>query len=424
MIRKIISKVRSTKEVKDTIYLYILQIVDKIVPLMIIPYLMITLGAEKYGYIGFATAIVNYLLLIIEFGFNLSATKRVAVAKEQGRQELSDVFFSTILAKVLLLIVATVIILPIVLFSSSLRIYFNTILCTYPLVLGATLNINWLYQGIGKIKIAAIVTSFCKILVLPLVFIFVTTPADYNWAAFIQSSVYFLSSVVTIILLYRMHLIVRVKTTLQNVILSIKDSYPLFLSSVATSVYTQLFTLILGLMSTPIAVGRYTAAERFMRSVCFAIYSPVSMAFYPKISSLSYINRDNAKRLFSKLVVFMFILMLLLSLLLYIFTEPIVSLLGKDYLGIETLLRIVSFVPVAIALGAIYGQMGLIAMGNQKSKLEFRKVYFMAAPFSLLMVTFLAYLYSDIGAAVALLLTEYFVFFFMLRNYKKLSACY
>ena len=120
----------------------------------------------------------------------------------------------------------------------------------------------------------------------------------------------------------------------------------------------------------------------------------------------------------------MFTLMLILSLSLFVFAAPIVTLLGEDYIGLENLLRIISIVPIAIALGAIYGQMGLIAMGNQKSKSEFRKVYFMAAPFSLLMVAVLAYLYSDIGAAVALLLTEYFVFFFMYRNYQKLSSCY
>lgn len=424
MIKKIIDIIKSTKEIEDTIYLYVLQIVDKIIPLLIIPYLMVTLGAEKYGYIGFSTAIVNYLLLIVEFGFNLSATKRVAVAKEQGKQELSEVFFSTLWAKVLLLIIATIAILPIVLLIPSLKIYFNTILCTYPLVLGATLNISWFYQGIGKIRIAAIVTSLCKILVLPLVFIFVSVPEDYNWAAFIQSSVYFLSSIVTAILLYRMQLITKIKITFKNVIASIKDSYPLFLSSVATSVYTQLFTLILGFVATPAVVGKYSAAERIMRSICFAIYSPISQAFYPKISSLSFTNKDEARFLFRKLIVFMFTLMLILSLSLFVFAAPIVTLLGEDYIGLENLLRIISIVPIAIALGAIYGQMGLIAMGNQKSKSEFRKVYFMAAPFSLLMVAVLAYLYSDIGAAVALLLTEYFVFFFMYRNYQKLSSCY
>ena len=424
MLKEKINRIKSIKEIQDTIYLYVLQIVDKILPLVIIPYLMITLGAEKYGYIGFSTAIVNYVLLFVEFGFNLSATQRAAVAKERGIEELSKVFFSTMTAKLLLFFVASIIMLPIVYLIPTLNIYSGTVLCMYPLVLGGTFDLSWFYQGIGKIRIVAIVTSLCKLLVLPLMFIFVKDTSDYNLAAFIQSSVYLLASIITGVMLYKMHLIIKIRYLLQDITTELKESYPLFLSSVATSVYTQLFTLILGLISNPTVVGKYSAAERIIRSICFAIYSPISRVFYPKISSLAYTSKRNAKVLLHKLVVFMFILMLLLSLSLFIFAKPIVVLLGNDYTGLETLLRIMSFVPIAIALGAIYGQMGLIAMGNRETKAKFQSVYFLAAPFSLIAVTILAYLYMDIGASIALLLTEYFVFFFMYRNYKRTSVCY
>lgn len=424
MLKEQIRRIKSIEEVKDTLYLYILQIVDKIVPLVIIPYLMITLGAEKYGYIGFATAIVNYILLFVEFGFNLSATQRIAVAKERNTEELSRIFFATMLSKLLLFFIASLIILPILFFVSSLRIYFSTVLCMYPLVLGGVLSLGWLYQGIGKIRIAAIVTSLCKILVLPMIFIFVKEPSDYNLASFIQSSVYLLSSIVTFVILYKMRVMRKVNVKLYDVKLEIKESYPLFLSSVATSIYTQLFTLILGFISNPIIVGKYSAAERIMRSICFAIYSPISQAFYPKISSLAYINKKKAKDLFNKLVLFMFVIMTILSLSLFVFAKPIVTLLGNDYTGLEILLRIMSFVPIAIAMGAIYGQMGLIAMGNNESKSKFKTVYFCAAPFSLIAVSVLAFFYQDIGASIALFLTEYFVLFFMYRNYKRFSSCY
>lgn len=293
----------------------------------------------------------------------------------------------------------------------------------YPLVIGTTFTFGWFYQGMGKIRIAAIVTSVCKLLVLPLIFVFIQKTSDYNTAAFIQSSVYLLASIVTGIILYRMHVVKKVKITFRDVIVEMRESYPLFLSSVATSVYTQLFTLILGVISTPMVVGKYSAADRIMRSLCFAIYSPVTQVYYPKISSLSYTNNREAKRLLKKLVRFMFVVMLALSLILFCFAEPVSALLGSDYAGLHTLLRIIAFVPIAIALGAVYGQMGLIALGNRESKRAFQKVYFMAAPFSLISVAILSILYTGIGAAIALSLTEYFVFFFMLRYYRKFIAC-
>ncbi|WP_273161312.1 oligosaccharide flippase family protein [Bacteroides fluxus] len=423
MLPQIINRIKANKEFKDTIYLYILQIVDKITPLAIVPYLMFILGAEKYGYIGFATAIVQYVLLFVEFGFHLSATKRVAIAKEHGTEELSRIFYATVVSKAILLLISSVVILTSVLVIPSLRIYMSTILCMYPLVIGTTFTFGWFYQGMGKIRIAAIVTSVCKLLVLPLIFVFIQKTSDYNTAAFIQSSVYLLASIVTGIILYRMHVVKKVKITFRDVIVEMRESYPLFLSSVATSVYTQLFTLILGVISTPMVVGKYSAADRIMRSLCFAIYSPVTQVYYPKISSLSYTNNREAKRLLKKLVRFMFVVMLALSLILFCFAEPVSALLGSDYAGLHTLLRIIAFVPIAIALGAVYGQMGLIALGNRESKRAFQKVYFMAAPFSLISVAILSILYTGIGAAIALSLTEYFVFFFMLRYYRKFIAC-
>lgn len=66
-------------EIKDVFYLIALQGVNYIAPLLVLPYLMVVLGAEKFGYIGFSLAITQYLMTIIDFGFNLRTTKRVAL---------------------------------------------------------------------------------------------------------------------------------------------------------------------------------------------------------------------------------------------------------------------------------------------------------------------------------------------------------
>lgn len=48
-----------SKEAEDAFYLFLLQCVDKILPLFVLPYLMVTLGAEKYGYVGFSFALIQ-----------------------------------------------------------------------------------------------------------------------------------------------------------------------------------------------------------------------------------------------------------------------------------------------------------------------------------------------------------------------------
>ena len=409
---------------KDVIYLFVLQIVDKILPLVVIPYLMIVLGSEKYGYIGFSSAVIQYIILIVDFGFNLSATKKIAVAQQQGKLEVSKIFFSTFYAKLILLFISTCIVLIAIVAIASIKRYSSTILCMYPMVIGTVLTPTWLFQGIGRIRLLAIISSLSKLIILPLIFLFVNDNKDYNLAALIQSSVYFFAGLISVLIIIRLKLISLVKVPISSIKTEIQESFPLFLSSAATSAYTQLFTLILGLTSTPDVVGRYSSAEKIMRSLCFAIYNPINTAFYPRVSSLSSKNRQEAYRKLNKLVGLVLALMSLLSVVLFLFAKPISIVLGDGYEGVNFLLKILSPAPIAIALGAVFGQMGLVAMGDKETVNHFRTVYLYAALISLALVTILSWKLGDIGAAIALVLTEYFVFISMKYLYKKTSICF
>ena len=412
-----------SEAVKDVIYLFVFQIVDKILPLVVIPYLMIVLGSEKYGYIGFSTAVIQYIILIVDFGFNLSATKKIAIAQQQGKMEVSKIFLSTFYAKLILLLVSTFVVVIILITIPPIKRYSFTVLCMYPMVIGTILTPTWLFQGIGRIRLLAVISSLSKLIILPLIFLFVNNDKDYNLAALIQSSVYFFAGAISVLIIIRLNLISLVKIPISYVKNEIQESFPLFLSSAATSAYTQLFTVILGLTSTPVVVGRFSAAEKIMRSLCFAIYNPINTAFYPRVSSLSSKNRHEASIKLNDIAGLVLTLMLLLSVVLFFFAKPISIVLGDGYEGVDFLLKILSPAPVAIALGAVFGQMGLVAMGNKETVNHFKTVYFYAALISLALVTILSWKLADTGAAIALVLTEYFVFISMRYLYRKNSIC-
>lgn len=93
--------------------------------------------------------------------------------------------------------------------------------------------------------------------------------------------------------------------------------------------------------------------------------------------------------------------------------------IGKDYEGFDTLLRIFAFAPIFIGIGGVYGQIGLIALGNKLSRIHFRNVYFVVALLAILFIGILSPLWHEKGTAIALLLTEASVFFLMMYNCKK-----
>ncbi len=411
--------IENKREVKDVVYLIALQGLNYVAPLIVFPYLMIVLGAEKFGYIGFSLSVSQYLMLLVDFGFNFSATKKIALSKDNN-EEINKIFAATLLAKIILLFISFLILMILAFLVPRFQIYSTTLLIMFIMVIANTFSFVWLFQGLGKIKIISMVNIFSKILLLPLTFIFVKDSADYNIAALIQSLVYLLGSFLTIWILLQKKYITSWVTSLKSEIKKeLNAAYPIFLSNAASSVYLVLFVVILGYYSTPDEVGKYTAAERIMRGFCFLIFTPISQAFYPKISSMSLPYHNNAIELTKKILIFIIAIMIMLFILLFFFSSPIMHLLGKDYDGTDTIFKIMSIAPLFIASGGILGQFGLLAIGNDKDKKNFQKTYFLAAFVALVSVFILVPTYHSVGASISLLITELTVLLGMFWYNKK-----
>lgn len=409
------------KELVDSLYLVLLQGVNKLLPLFVLPYLLAVLGAEGYALVGFSLALVQFAVLFVDFGFDLSATKRVALVRND-RKALTRVFWSVVAAKSLLLLVALPMTLLPVWLIPAYQPYFKATLCTLPMAVGSAFTFMWMFQGVGRVRHIAIINTLSKFILLPLIFIFVHSEADSALAAFLQASVYLLTAIVSCVWLWQLRLVEGPACSWREVCSETAESLPLFLSRASTSVYTQLFVVILALFCTRDAVGRYTSAEALMRAACFIIYVPLTQAFFPRISALSVENRPEGLRTFRYLRRLVFAAMLFVSVSIAAVSPVLPSLLGPSYDGLTQLLLIMSVAPLFIGLGAVYGQMGLIALGNAATRRQFRNVYFIVALVSLLLMLFCVWMWRESGAALALVLTECLVFLFMYSACRRSSV--
>ena len=409
------------KELVDSLYLVLLQGVNKLLPLFVLPYLLAVLGAEGYALVGFSLALVQFAVLFVDFGFDLSATKRVALVRND-RKALTRVFWSVVAAKSFLLLVALPMTLLPVWLIPAYQPYFKATLCTLPMAVGSAFTFMWMFQGVGRVRHIAIINTLSKFILLPLIFIFVHSEADSALAAFLQASVYLLTAIVSCVWLWQLRLVEGPACSWREVCSETAESLPLFLSRASTSVYTQLFVVILALFCTRDAVGRYTSAEALMRAACFIIYVPLTQAFFPRISALSVENRPEGLRTFRYLRRLVFAAMLFVSVSIAAVSPVLPSLLGPSYDGLTQLLLIMSVAPLFIGLGAVYGQMGLIALGNAATRRQFRNVYFIVALVSLLLMLFCVWMWRESGAALALVLTECLVFLFMYSACRRSSV--
>ena len=60
--------------VENFFYLSLFQVACYIFPLLTIPYLARIIGTEGFGKIAFAAAVVSWIQIVVDWGFNYTAT--------------------------------------------------------------------------------------------------------------------------------------------------------------------------------------------------------------------------------------------------------------------------------------------------------------------------------------------------------------
>ena len=91
-------------------YLFLLQIASYLFPLVTMPYLARVIGAEGFGHIAIASAVIMWIQTISDWGFNYTATRDVAKNRE-NKDIVSHILSNVIWAKFILLFLSFVILL-------------------------------------------------------------------------------------------------------------------------------------------------------------------------------------------------------------------------------------------------------------------------------------------------------------------------
>ena len=153
-------------------YLSILQVFTILFPLLTYPYLLRVIGLELYGVIVFAQAIINYVSLVINFGFNMSGARKVAVYKED-KVLLSRIVSSTYLCKLILWLICLVVYLLIISLVPFFKDYYWVYVLSFLLTFNELLLPIWFFQGIEKMKYITIVNLSARLLFVVAIFLFV-----------------------------------------------------------------------------------------------------------------------------------------------------------------------------------------------------------------------------------------------------------
>jgi len=381
------------------------QVANYILPLITVPYLVRVLGPEKFGLIAFAQAFIAYFALLTDYGFNLSATREISIHRD-NREKVSDIFFSVLFIKSVLMLISFSILCILVFSVNKFRGEWLLYIFTFGIVLGNILFPAWFLRGIERMRELAILNIISKSIFTVAVFVFIHSKDDYLLVALINSFGFIIAGLLGLwIVTVQIRIKIR-KPSLEEIKYQLKKGWHIFISTIAMSLYTTSNTFILGIFTNNTIVGYYSAGEKITRAVQ-GLISPLSQTIYPHVSKLVLESRDAALEFVRKIVKLVGAVAFGFSLLLLIFAHQISNIiLGSQFNESISVIQILSFLPFVGGLSNIFG---IQVMLNFGLKHIFTRILIIASFINIFLALILVVPLRHVGISYSVLITEIFI---------------
>lgn len=379
-----------------------LQIGNYIVPLLTLPWLTRVLGIDGFGQLGFATAVISYLVLLTEWGYALGATRDVAVEK-RDQFKRSEIFWEVMAGRAILSLIGVVVLLILTSFVPKLSYSADLLWLLWPAVLASMISPVFYLQGIEKMSKMAIVNLIVKFTSVPLTLLLVRGAGDVEIAALIQSMSLLVAAMVNLFSLLRTSEILWVRPAWHRVMGSLKKTTSLFLSNAAVSLYTNSSTVILGFVSSETAVGAFVAGYTLIKAA-LGLMGPVSQSLFPRISYLLMHERKRAEQMLGRVFMLQSAVGLVVSLAVVVGSPIVVPLLfGEAYAQSLPVLWGLSALPFLIAISNVLGVQIMVPLGHNSA---FSTVLIVAGVINASLVFPLGSALGAIGAAISMVVAE------------------
>ena len=412
MVRRFYKSVKSHKIiVQNTGYLSLIEIMRLALPFIALPYVIRTIGADKYGTIVFAQTVISYFVIFVNFGIDVSAVKDVAINRN-NRDNLSLVVSSVMIVKSFLCLLAFFVLLLGMMFIPYLAKERLLYLFAFFICFSEILFPVWFYQGVEKMKYLTFIRLVSIIFYTLTVFIFVRSSEDYINVVLLQSIGCILSGGVSFYVLLKIE---RIRLSFPGFSIlkcCFVDSIPFFISRLSVVLNNGMAKLVSGIFFSMDAVAAFDLAQKIATTAMIPMQM-MNQAVYPHIAntkSLSFIR---------KYLIINVFLSLIASLFVYVMSPYIISILAGTQLNSAVLL--LRILCLWIFVGGITSYIGapvLVSFGYSK---PFNRSVILSTV-SLLLIYLLCYLvdiFSIYNFAITLVLSEFIIliyrFYFCLK---------
>ncbi len=353
--------------IKNAAWMAVFQAANYVIPILLIPYISRILGVDSFGKVTYLQTIAQYATFFINFGFEYTSTRAIAVNRDNP-EKLRSIFWGTIYAKMLLTVVSLLVFLPYsfshIQSSEEMVMY----MAAWMINVGWWLYPSWYFQGMEKLSIMSVANFLIKAAGAILVVVCVREASDsVNYLASFSFS-YIAGGLITIVYCIRKEGMRRVSVKADTIKTLLGDSLPVFLASVFSSITQAYAITYLGSgHATEHDLGIYSGAFKLVFAAVAMCNLPISMAIFPKVSREYEKDREGGIRYFYKTLKIVVLIAFCFSVGMYVFSPlAVMLLLGDKFEESTELLRYYSVCPLLCTTSLYLTVQGLYAVQRQK----------------------------------------------------------
>lgn len=374
-----------------------------LLPLVAVPFLSRKLEPEGWGLVIFAQSFAGWMSLLLEYGFNLSATREIARHRDKP-DELTRII-SGITGAILLLAALSAGAALVALFAVPLfRQYPEYLALAWLIGITQAARPLWYFQGVERLYRPAWLNVAARAMATAGIFLWVRGVHDGWKPLVLQIIAGALVAVISLFWMYRE--VAFTRPSLGRAVEALRMGWSMFLFRGAVSLYTTANAFILGLFVPPAMVAFYGGAERLNKAVMAGL-DPISQALYPRITHLVATDEKRAARFARIGLLAIGGLGLALGLAVMAFAPLAVRiLLGPRYTESIPVLRVLALLMPLTAISNVIGVQWMLPLGMDRA---FNKVIISAGVLNVVLAVFLARRGGPMGMATSVVVAEAFV---------------
>lgn len=411
------------KIVNNLSFMAIVQLLNYIFPIITIPIVARALGPELLGFIGYTTAIVAYFIIIVNYGFDLTAVRRAS--RLENDDDLNKIFSQVIFSKFILCMIASIIFYGCYLLLWQEQELSLLYLITYLSCLALVFNCNWVFQYKQNLKFVAILSFIFRCISTFFIILMIKEKSDILIYALVINLVNFLTFFCGFYVVKYKYKLSFSLPYFSNCIQIMKEDRFIFYSAVITNLYTSTGIVLLGYFVNKTEVGFYTSAQSIIFLAQNVVLGALNPVFYPIYARAFHEDTSTAIELIKRILPVNIFISLIVLLMLLLFGPLAVYLMyGVSFMPSISILLILSFGLFLKFYGAVFG--GQIMLNLNMDSIFVRIQMFVSIFSVLLNILGLYFGFKATWVALVWVLSEFLItlaqyFYLRYKGYSLLS---